>query len=142
MSEQTEAIEPDSAPPAPTAGAGTATAATAAAEPAPSVAPAPRRSITLPLLPVAIVGGVIVALLFFGGGVAIGYGVASHDGRSDNAQRYRGGNGGYEFGNGNGNGFPSQNQGGQNQTGPNQGGQNQGGQNQRPGDRPTTAPNG
>jgi hypothetical protein len=81
---------------------------------------------------VAIVGGVIVALLFFGGGVALGYGVASHDGRSDNAQLYRGGNPGYEFGNGNG----FQNQGGQNQTRPNQGGQNQ-----RPGDRPTTGPN-
>lgn len=132
MSEQPEPIEPESAPPAPSATAGTASAPAATAVPTPSVAPAPRRSVTLPLLPVAIVGGVIVALLFFGGGVALGYGVASHDGRSDNAQLYRGGNPGYEFGNGNG----FQNQGGQNQTRPNQGGQNQ-----RPGDRPTTGPN-
>jgi len=123
MSEQTEPIEPDSVPPA--------VATTPATAPAPpAAAPIARRSVTLPLLPVAIVGGVIVALLFFGGGVAIGYGVASHDGRSDNVQQYRGGGPGYQFGNGNG--FdPRQNQGGQNPQSPNG----------RPGDRSTTAPN-
>jgi hypothetical protein len=92
-----------------------------------SAAPVVRRSVTLPLLPLVIVGGAIVALLFFGGGVAIGYGVASHDGRSDNAQQFRGGSSGYGFAPGK-NGFaPGQNQGGQNDP-------------TRPGDRSTTAP--
>ncbi|MDP9028008.1 MAG: hypothetical protein M3N46_10745 [Actinomycetota bacterium] len=143
MSKQTEPIEPDPAPPAPT-GATATTEPVTAAPPAPSTpvsptaASVPRRSVTVPLLPVAIVGGVIAALLFLGGGVAIGYGVASHDSRFDNAQQYRGGNSGYRFGNGtgNGNGFaPGQNQGGQNP------GQNQGGQNHRPGKPSTPAPN-
>jgi hypothetical protein len=136
MSEKTEPIEPDSAPPAATTAAPTEPMTPATSTPVtPAVAPATRRSVTLPLLPLGIVGGVIVALLFFGGGVAIGYGVASHDGRSDNAQQFRGGTNGYEFGNGNG--FaPRQNQGGQNQ-----GGQNQQGPNGRPGDRSTPAPN-
>ena len=124
MSDQTEPIRPDSAPPAATAPEPTTPAPTAPA------VPAARRTVTLPLLPLGIVGGVIVALLFFGGGVALGYGVALHDSRPDNAQQYRGGNGEYPFGPGNGFG-PRQNQNGQN--GPNQGGQN------RPGDRPTTA---
>jgi hypothetical protein len=115
MSEQTEPIEPVSTPPAES---GAPTTPTAAA------APIARRSVTVPLLPLAIIGGVIVALLFFGGGVALGYGVASHDGRPGNMQQYGGGQDGAN-GNGFGNGF----------------GQNQGGQNNRPGDRSTTAPN-
>jgi hypothetical protein len=128
MSEQTEPIETDSTSPAVTATAPAPTAPTAPT--APVAVPVARRSVTLPLLPLGIVGGVIVALLFFGGGVAIGYDVASHDGRSHNAQQYRGGTPGYQFGNGDG--FaPRQNQGGQNRLSPNG----------RPGDRATTAPN-
>jgi hypothetical protein len=126
MSEQTEPIEPGSAPP-PEA-TPTTPVAPVAVTPAP-VAPAPtpmvRRSVTVPLLPLAIVGGIIVALLFFGGGVAIGYGVASHDGRPGNMQQYRGGDRGDGFGQRNG--FAP--------------GQGQPNQNSRPGDRPTAAPN-
>lgn len=125
MSEQTEPIDPDSAPPAATAEPVTSAPSVPTAAPIPTPTTGARRSVTLPLLPLAIVGGVIVALLFFGGGVAIGYGVASHDSRSDNAQQYRGGSG-FGFGDRNGTGVAP--------------GQNQGGQNQRPGDRPTTAP--
>ncbi len=131
MSEQTEPIEPDSTLPAVTETTETTPALTAPTAPtAPVAVPVTRRSVTLPLLPLGIVGGVIVALLFFGAGVAIGYGVASHDGRSDNAQQYRGGTPGYQFGNGDG--FAPR---------PNQGGQNEQGPNGRPGDRATTGPN-
>lgn len=73
----TEPIEPVG-PPAPAAPAGIA-----------SAVPLTRRSVTLPVLPLAIVGAVIVALIFFGGGIAIGLVVGTHDGRS-NVQQYGG----------------------------------------------------
>lgn len=44
-------------------------------------APAGRRTVTLPVLPFAIVGGLLVALIFFGGGVAVGLAVGNHSGR-------------------------------------------------------------
>lgn len=89
-----------------------------------------RRSITLPLLPVAIVGGVVAALLFLGGGVAIGYSVASHDGRAGYMQPVRGGHHDGRFGAGPGTGFGPGQRAEQNRPNPRQ----------IPGDRPTPTP--
>lgn len=40
--------------------------------------PASRRTVTLPVLPLAIVAAVVGALVFFGGGVAVGFAVGDH----------------------------------------------------------------
>jgi uncharacterized membrane protein YgcG len=58
-----------------------AAAPVAAAAPAPAAAPAARRTVTLPVLPLTIVGGVLVALIFFGGGVAVGFTIGDHPAR-------------------------------------------------------------
>lgn len=52
-----------------------------AAAPVPAAAPAaprPARTVTVRVLPFAIVGGVLIALLFFGGGVATGFALGDH----------------------------------------------------------------
>jgi len=55
-------------------------AAVPAAVPAATTAPQPatRRTVTMPVLPFAIIGGVLVALVFFGGGVATGFAIGDH----------------------------------------------------------------
>lgn len=81
--------------------------------------PRTSRTVTLPVLPLVIVGAVIVALIFFGGGIALGYVIGDHPARAGNFQPFN-----------------------QGRIGP-QGGQNgQNGQNfgHRPNNRPTTAP--
>jgi len=57
-----------------------ADAAVPAAVPAATAAPQPatRRTVTMPVLPFAIIGGVLVALVFFGGGVATGFAIGDH----------------------------------------------------------------
>jgi len=58
-----------------------ATAPVAAPADAPVAAAAPqpaRRTVTVPVLPFAIIGGVLIALIFFGGGVATGYAIGDH----------------------------------------------------------------
>jgi hypothetical protein len=93
--------------------------------PSPSAPPRAPRTVTLPVLPLAIVGAVIVAVIFFGGGIAVGYAIGDHPVRTGIFQPFEPGRLGT--------------QGGQN------GGQN--GQNDgqrpdlRPHNRPTTAPN-
>lgn len=118
MSEQTEPIEAAEAP--------TPTPTTTAAEPAPvatarAAVPTARRTVTVPALPLAIVSGIVIAALFFGGGVAIGVAIGPHNGRPGNVQQFgqrengaRGGGMGHS-GATNGNGF-GQNQ--QNQQSP------------------------
>ncbi|HEU0205950.1 MAG TPA: hypothetical protein VFQ74_04555 [Pseudolysinimonas sp.] len=56
--------------------------ATAAAAPATPVAPPARRTVTVPVLPAAIVGAVLVAVIFFGGGVAVGFAIGEHPARA------------------------------------------------------------
>ncbi|MEO6534253.1 MAG: hypothetical protein ABIO06_11870 [Pseudolysinimonas sp.] len=48
--------------------------------PAAMTAPAPagRRTVSMPVLPFAIVGSLIVAAIFFGGGVAVGFAISHH----------------------------------------------------------------
>jgi hypothetical protein len=84
--------------------------------------------VTLPVLPLAIVGAIIVALVFFGGGIAVGFAIGDHPARVGVIQPFNQGR------NGGQNGF-GQN-GGQNGFGQN-GGQNNG---TRPNNAPTTAP--
>lgn len=102
---------PDTTSPEPTE---TVEQPAAAATATPPAAPTPlaRRTVTLPVLPLAIVAGVLVAVLFFAGGVAIGLGIGSHDSRIGNGQFFRPGQtggieqpGGMGGGNGYGNGF-------------------------------------
>ena len=52
-------------------------AAAPAAVPA-ATPPTARRTVTMPVLPFAIIGGVLVALVFFGGGVATGFAIGDH----------------------------------------------------------------
>jgi hypothetical protein len=101
MANQNDPIEP--APPA-------------APVPAPTAAPVPptRRTVTIPVLPLAIVGAIVVAVLFFGGGVAIGLGIGTHERGPGIIQQFRqgetGGNGGgdiYRFGPGQQNRTPN-----------------------------------
>ncbi|HEY4153161.1 MAG TPA: hypothetical protein VGM38_07540 [Pseudolysinimonas sp.] len=87
--------------------------------------PRAARTVTLPVLPLAIVGAIIVALVFFGGGMAVGFVIGDHPARVGVIQPFNQGR------NGGQNGF------GQNGFGQN-GGQNNG---QRPNNAPTTAPN-
>ena len=98
--------------------------------PTPDDVASPRtpRTVTLPVLPLAIVSAVIVALLFFGGGVAVGFAIGDHPVRTGTFQPFQPGRLG-----------PLGGQGGQN-NGPNNGpnfGQDNG---QRPNHRPTPAP--
>lgn len=91
---------------------------------APSAAPpsahetAARRTVTLPVLPLAIVGAVVGALVFFGGGVAVGFAVGDHPMRTGIIRPFTN-DGNRPFG-------------GQNGFGPNNG--------QAPNDRQTPAP--
>ena len=110
MPKQTEPIEPaDATTPVPAP----APTQIPAPVPAPGPAPSARRTVTLPLLPLAIVGGVIVALLFFGGGVALGLGIGAHDARPGLGQHIHPGQGGMRgngtngYGMNNGYGFGS-----------------------------------
>ena len=127
----------------------TDTPAPAATDPAPVAAEqrvqterAPRRTVTLPVLPLVIIGAVLVALVFFGGGVAIGAMIGDHGPRLGTVQPFGGLNGQNRQ-----NGLP-----GQNGFGP-QGGQHGFGQNRqnglpgqngnvppRPSNRPSGAP--
>jgi hypothetical protein len=59
-------------------------------QPAAPVAPAARRTVTLPVLPFAIVGSVLVALLFFGGGIAVGFAIGGHHPRMSTIQPFTG----------------------------------------------------
>jgi len=114
--------------------------------PAATTAPAPagRRTVSMPVLPLAIVGGLIAAAIFFGGGVAVGFAISHHQTRVGFMQPFDDRHSG-PFGGPNGFG---QN-GGQNRGphgGPDQGqigGQDQGqngGQDQGQDGRPTPAP--
>lgn len=109
-------IAPDQ-PPAQTAQAETA---------APATAPA-RRTVTLPVLPLAIIAAVVVALLFFAAGTALGFAIANHPTRVGIIQPFGGQNNGLN---------------GQNRRNGGTNGQNGFGQNggQRPGQLPTGAP--
>ena len=89
-------------------------------------APAPRRTVTVPVLPLAIVGAIVIALLFFAGGTALGYALAAHPTRVGVIQPFGGQNNRH-------NGF-GQHSG---QFGPQNGPQNGP---QGPGQRPTGAP--
>jgi len=58
------------------------TAPTPSAEaPQPSDTTRVPRTVTLPVLPLAIVAAVILAVIFFGGGVAVGYAIGDHPAR-------------------------------------------------------------
>lgn len=94
-------------------------------------APTGRRTVTLPVLPFAIVGAVLVALIFFGGGIAVGVAIGDHHARAGIVQPFNGRTGPFgglhgfgQKGDRNG-GLPGQN------LGPN------GGQNGRPTPAPT-----
>jgi hypothetical protein len=106
-------------------------AQTEPAEPAapPAAAPA-RRTVTLPVLPLVIVAAVVVALLFFAGGTALGFAIGNHPTRVGIIQPFGGLNSG-------------QNQNGQNRRNGGTNGQNGFGQNggQRPGQLTSGAPN-
>jgi hypothetical protein len=108
MPEQPSAAEPPAAPPA--------------------AAPAARRTVTLSVLPLAIVGAVIVALLFFSGGIAVGLAVGDHPARTGIFQPFTNGRNGTNGENGA--------QGGQYGFGQHNGQDNR----QRPNDRATTPP--
>jgi hypothetical protein len=82
-------------------------------------APVARRTVTLPVLPFAIVGSVLVALLFFGGGIAVGFAIGGHHPRMSTIQPFTGRTG--PFG-GFGHNGDGENGGGQNGFGPNGGG--------------------
>ncbi len=107
-----------------------------ASETAPDATPA-RRTVTLPVLPLAIIGAVVIALIFFGGGIAVGFAIGDHPTRVGVIQPFPGRNGvqggqngyGRNGSQGNGNGF------GKN------GGQGGQGNGTRPNTGPTTAPN-
>jgi hypothetical protein len=124
----------------------TETPAPVAADPAPIGAeqpvrtePVPRRTVTLPVLPLVIIGAVIAALVFFGGGIALGVAIGDSAHRAGNVQPFGGQYGQYGPNRQNGNGAPGgQNGFGQNRpNGPR--GQNGNGQG-RPTNGPTSAP--
>jgi hypothetical protein len=108
--------------------------AVAPAATSPDPTPSTRRTVTMPVLPLAIIGAVVVALIFFGGGIAVGFAIGDHPARAGVIQPFGPGRNGTQSGqngfgqNGSGNGF------GQNR------GQNDQGNGTRPNDRPTTAP--
>jgi hypothetical protein len=106
--------------------------------PAETAAPA-RRTVTLPVLPLAIVAAVVVALLFFAGGTALGFAIANHPTRVGIIQPF---GGQYNGQNPNGQNPNGQNPNGQNRRNGGTNGQNGFGQNggQRPGQLPTGAP--
>jgi hypothetical protein len=96
--------------------------------PAPEAAPSVRRVVTLPVLPLVITGSILIALLFFCGGAAVGYVIGDHHPVRTGVIRpfempngIQGGPGGFGQ-----NGF------GQNHQGPHDG--------PRPNDQPTPAP--
>ncbi|MES1212310.1 MAG: hypothetical protein ABUT11_02055 [Leifsonia sp.] len=87
----------------------------------PVASPRTPRTVTLPVLPLAIVSAILVAVIFFAGGVAVGFVIADHPARTGIIQPFSPGR------------FAPQ--GGQN-------GQNNGQRpDLRPHNRPTTAPN-
>jgi len=75
----------------PSAATVSVTEPTAHPAPAPADVASPRtpRTVTLPVLPLAIVSAVIVALLFFGGGVAVGFAIGDHPVRSGTFQPFQ-----------------------------------------------------
>jgi hypothetical protein len=107
----------------------------------------------VPVLPLAIVGAVVVALIFFGGGIAVGFAIGDHPARVGVIQPFGPGRNGLQGGqNGDGQNGTGQNGFGQNgrqngfgQNGGRQGGQTGGQNGQNGGTRPnggqTTAPN-
>ena len=111
--------------------------------PAPAAAPQPqttearavRRTVTLPVLPFAIVGSLLVAAVFFGGGLAVGVAIGDHHPRVGMIQPFT--NRSDPFGGQPGFGQNHRRDGGQPGFGPN-GGQQNGGQDSRP--APTPAP--
>jgi hypothetical protein len=141
----------------PSDAAAPATAPAAAATPSPEATTPRRRTVTMPVLPFAIVGGVIVALIFFGGGVAVGFAIGGHPARAGVIQPFNdgrpgpfggqngfgqnGGRNGPDDNGGRDGGFGVAPNGGQpgGQPGGQNGGQN-GGQDTRPAPAPTPAP--
>ena len=104
--------------------------------------PTARRTVTMPVLPFAIVGGVLVAAVFFGGGVAVGVAIGDHHPRVAMIQPFP--NRSEPFGGQNGFGPNERRNGGQPGFGPNGGqpgsGQNggqPGGQGSQPSPTPT-----
>jgi len=99
-----------------------------------------RRTVTLPVLPLAIVGAALGALILFGGGVAVGFAVGHHPERAGIIQPFTNGRTG-PFGGQNGFGQNGGQPGGRN--GGFDGGFNGGQNGPQPGDqgsRPTPAP--
>ena len=122
------------------------------AAPAPAT-PAGRRTVTMPVVPLAIVGSVLVALILFGGGVAVGLAVGDHHARVGVIHPFNGRTGPFGgqngFGpNGGQNGEPNGGRDGgfdggfNGQPGgqPGQGGGQPGGQDGRPAPVPTPSP--
>jgi len=116
-----------------------ANAPAAAPQPQTTEARAVRRTVTLPVLPFAIVGSLLVAALFFGGGLAVGVAIGDHHPRVGMIQPFT--NRSDPFGGQPGFGQNHRRDGGQPGFGPNGGQQNgsqNGGQDSRP--APTPAP--
>jgi len=116
--------------------------APASPQPQPNEARAVRRTVTLPVLPFAIVGSLLVAAVFFGGGLAVGVAIGDHHPRVGMIQPFT--NRSDSFGGQPGFGQNHRRDGGQPGFGPN-GGPNSGqdagpngGQDSRP--APTPAP--
>ena len=108
--------------------------------------PGTRRTVTVPVLPLAIIGAVVVALIFFGGGIAVGFAIGDHPSRVGVIQPFNGGQGGQNgYGQNNGrNGFGPNRNGTGNGFGQHRGqngGQSGQGNGTPPSTGPTTAPN-
>lgn len=111
--------------------------APASPQPQPNEARAVRRTVTLPVLPFAIVGSLLVAAVFFGGGLAVGVAIGDHHPRVG-MQPFT--NRSDPFGGQPGFGQNHRRDGGQPGFGPNggqNGGQQNGGQDSRPAPTPT-----
>jgi len=81
--------------------------------------PTARRTVTVPVLPFAIIGGLLVAALFFGGGLALGVAIGDHHPRVAMIQPFS--NRSEPFGGQNGFGPNERRNGGQPGFGPNGG---------------------